>query len=270
MLLLFFRWDIATNSVDCVNACKGHERSVDCIAVDSSKSLLASGSFDTNLKIWDAALQSPSSRGDDDEDESERKRAKSSNSLIPRDKAVTRTPMMTLAGHKEGISGVVWMDNKTEVCTASWDHTIKIWDTELGGMKQELVGNKSFFDVAYSKQSKLLITAAAERSLRLYDPRSTDGLLVKSAYTSHTGWVTCCDWRGEGDIQFLSGSHDGVLKMWDLRSFKTPLFDLSGHTDRILCCDWSCGEYAISGGADNDMKIFKTSELVTGSVHVNL
>ena len=185
-------------------------------------------------------------------------------------KAVTRTPLVTLAGHKEGISGVTWMDNKTEVCSASWDHTIKIWDTELGGMKQELVGNKSFFDVAYSSKSKLFITAAAERSLRLYDPRSTDGLLVKSAYTSHTGWITCCDWRGgdsgQGeDVQFVSGSHDGLLKMWDLRSFKTPLYDLSGHADRILCCDWGCGEFAISGGADNDMKIFKTSDAIKGT-----
>lgn len=74
---------------------------------------------------------------------------------------------MTLAGHKEGISGVTWMDSKTEICSASWDHTIKIWDTELAGMKQELVGNKSFFDISYSKQSRLLITAAAERTLRL-------------------------------------------------------------------------------------------------------
>lgn len=171
---------------------------------------------------------------------------------------------MTLAGHKEGISGVTWMDSKTEICSASWDHTIKIWDTELAGMKQELVGNKSFFDIAYSKQSRLLITAAAERTLRLYDPRSADGTLVKSAYTSHTGWVTCCDWRGDaGGMQFVSGSHDNVLKMWDLRSFKTPLFDLSGHSDRILCCDWSSGEYVVSGGADNDMKIFKTSEIAS-------
>ena len=170
---------------------------------------------------------------------------------------------MTLAGHKEGISGVAWMDSNTEVCSASWDHTLKIWDTELGGMKQELVGNKSFFDVAYSNQSRLLITAAAERTLRLYDPRSADGTLVKSAYTSHTGWVTCCDWRGDdGGIQFLSGSHDNVLKMWDIRSFKTPLYDLSGHTDRILCCDWSCGKFVVSGGADNDMKIFKTSDVM--------
>jgi len=260
--VMLYSWNVNSNSIDCVNALKGHERSVDCIAADPSKSLLVSGSYDTHLKIWDSNLQLPSNRNNDDDAESERKRAKSSENTGS--KAVTRTPIMTLAGHKEGISGVTWMDSKTEICSASWDHTIKIWDTELAGMKQELVGNKSFFDIAYSKQSRLLITAAAERTLRLYDPRSADGTLVKSAYTSHTGWVTCCDWRGDaGGIQFVSGSHDNVLKMWDLRSFKTPLFDLSGHSDRILCCDWSSGEYVVSGGADNDMKIFKTSEIAS-------
>ena len=35
-----------------------------------------------------------------------------------------------------------------------------MWDIEMGGMKGELVGNKSFFDVAYSPKAKLLITAS--------------------------------------------------------------------------------------------------------------
>ena len=57
-----YRWDVNANSIECVNACKGHERSVDCVAVDNSKSLLASGSYDTHLKIWDANLQHASNR----------------------------------------------------------------------------------------------------------------------------------------------------------------------------------------------------------------
>lgn len=77
-----------------------------------------------------------------------------------------------MKAHKEAISGVVWSD-KTEIVTSSWDHTLKIWDTELGGIKHELMGNKSFFDVDYSGLARTLVTASADRHVRLYDPRST-------------------------------------------------------------------------------------------------
>ena len=72
------------------------------------------------------------------------------------------------------------------------------------------------------------------------------------------GWVTCVDWCKGNDQTFVSGSHDTVLKMWDIRAFKTPLFDLKGHSEQVLCCSWSEPSIIVSGGADNDMKIFKS------------
>lgn len=79
--------------------------------------------------------------------------------------------MLTLEGHREAISGVQWMTDDA-LLTSSWDHTLKIWDLSLGGIKAEITGNKSFFDVSYSKVNGLVITASADKNLRLYDPRS--------------------------------------------------------------------------------------------------
>lgn len=53
------------------------------------------------------------------------------------------------------------------------DHTIKFWDVELCGIRSEIVGNKSFFYADWSPLTKLLITASADRHIRLYDPRSS-------------------------------------------------------------------------------------------------
>lgn len=78
---------------------------------------------------------------------------------------------MTLQGHREAISGVQWLNEDT-LLTSSWDHTIKLWDLSLEGIKSEITGNKSFFDVSYSKLNGLIITASADKNLKLYDPRT--------------------------------------------------------------------------------------------------
>lgn len=77
-----------------------------------------------------------------------------------------------MKGHKHAVSGVLWSD-KTEIITCSWDHTIKIWDSELGGVKQEIHGDDSFFGIDYSPLSRTVIAGSADQHVRLYDPRST-------------------------------------------------------------------------------------------------
>lgn len=37
-----------------------------------------------------------------------------------------------------------------------------------------------------------------------------------------------------------------------------PLFDLTGHEDKILCCSWSNPTLIVSGSVDNTLRIFKS------------
>jgi len=79
---------------------------------------------------------------------------------------------MTLSGHKESVSAVDWTEDVEELITSSWDHTLKLWDVEMGGMKCQVAGNKAFFDLSYSKLNRTAVTASADRHVRIYDPRS--------------------------------------------------------------------------------------------------
>jgi len=243
-----FKWNKDSNSVEMVNCCKGHERSIETIAVNREAGMFASGSWDNTIKLWSGKLvgQSDAESG---EEGSQAKKSKGG--------GVTRTPLQTLGGHKEAVSGLSWL-NKTELASASWDHTIKIWDMELGGLKHELVGNKAFFSLSHNPVTGQLLASSADRSVRMYDPRAGADQIVSAVFTSHTGWVSSVTWCTGSQNLFVTASHDSLVKMWDARSFRTPLYDLTGHGDKVLCCDWSNPEYIASGGADNDLKIFKS------------
>lgn len=153
--VMIWEWNIETNAVDCIYVCKGHERGVDSLATSPSAKLLASGSWDTMLKIWSSELH-----GEDDEISTKRLKGEQ-----------TRTPISTLSGHREAISGIQWIDEDT-VLTGSWDHTLRVWDLSNGGIKSEINGNKPIFSVSHSKLNGLVITGSADKNVRLYDLRS--------------------------------------------------------------------------------------------------
>jgi len=55
-----------------------------------------------------------------------------------------------------------------------------------------------------------------------------------------------------------------TVSMVDVYSTKGPLYDMSGHSDKVLAVDWSLPRYMLSGAADNELKIFRAADT---SVH---
>ncbi|XP_076461260.1 ribosome biogenesis protein WDR12 homolog [Babylonia areolata] len=246
---LVWHWRRDTNDVDCLLSCRGHAASVDCVSVSPSGEQMCTGSWDKMLKLWstDCTLVEESK-----DTERPSKKQKSASTIQ------TRVPVLTLSGHTEAISAVQWLD-KQKVVTSSWDHSLRLWDMQAAQQTTLLPGTKAFLDVSYSQLSHMLVAASADRHVRLFDPRSSEGVVVKCAFTSHTGWVSGVDWSPTREHLFMSGSYDGISKLWDTRSPKAPLFDMKLHEDKILAVDWSVPDLMLSGGADNQLHIFSYS-----------
>lgn len=239
--VVLWHWDISKNLVRSLCSYKGHQRGVDCVDVCPNAKLFATGSWDTFLKIWSV------------EDDSNMKTAFES---IPK-----KEPVVSLQGHKECISAVQWISSNTLV-SGSWDQTMKIWDLNLEGIQSEITASKSFFDLSYSPLNKLIITASADKDLRLYDSRTNEGPVMKTSYTGHSQWIQSVTWSTTDEHLFFSGAYDNQNKLWDLRSVKAPLYDLIGHSDKVLDVDWSNPKYLVSGGSDNTVRIFKINKAI--------
>lgn len=115
---ILWSWETGTANLKPQVVLRGHERGVDSVGVSPNANRLATGGWDTNLKLWSASLDA------DSMGEPASKKMKTSVELS------TRTPLHTLSGHKETISAIEWIDNYV-VCSASMDHTIKLWDAEV-------------------------------------------------------------------------------------------------------------------------------------------
>uniref|UniRef100_A0A2K5ZJX0 NLE domain-containing protein n=1 Tax=Mandrillus leucophaeus TaxID=9568 RepID=A0A2K5ZJX0_MANLE len=166
------------------------------IAVDNSGTKFCSGSWDKMLKIW--------------------------------------TPIVTLSGHKEAISSVLWSDAE-EIYSASWDHTIR----------------KCLIVFPILQLCKRLASGSTDRHTRLWDPRTKDHSLMSLSLTSHTGWVTLVKWSPTHEQQLISGSLDTIVKLWDTRSCMIWLL-MKTKVDRDTAL-------LFSGQADNKLYSYRYS-----------
>lgn len=229
---MLWNWNSELNNAEHVYTYKGHCRSVDC--VDSLNDLIATGSYDCHLKIWSIV---------DDENVSK--------------KSKLRSPILTLDGHKEAITGCVFLEREKlpTVATVSLDNTLKIWDIEVGELKQTFSSNKSLLGVSYNPDKKLFITASCDKFVRLWDLNENQQM-IKKTFSSHDGWISSVCWSKDNPNLFVSGSYDYTVKQWDIRLPNVPLYEMLGHNDKIMSVNWSNQRFIVSGGADSQIKIF--------------
>ncbi|CAL8105151.1 unnamed protein product [Calicophoron daubneyi] len=255
-------WDMKSGNVTCAAACRGHSETVMTIASQCPRSstteplLFATGSWDCTIKLWSA---DPKPTDLTEETGGIAHIRKSTNTP-------TRVPRMTLAGHRETVTRVCWLQTTTKstsessnqstsskLISVSWDHTLRAWDCltgsqEKGGTEtRSVVSSHAFNDADAAPQG--ILTASSDNRVRIYDLRAQEALALVG-FQGHAAWLTSVAWAPHRDNHFVTGSIDRSVRLWDTRNLKASLYDLMGHTDMVTNVDWAPAVDCPKSGGD--------------------
>uniref|UniRef100_A0A0E0EE36 Ribosome biogenesis protein WDR12 homolog n=1 Tax=Oryza meridionalis TaxID=40149 RepID=A0A0E0EE36_9ORYZ len=194
-----------------------------------------------------------------------KKRRTNSDSSGPEESQFEGSATSTFLGHTQCVSAVTWPERQT-IYSASWDHSVRLWDVQTGKETWNMVSGKALNCLDCGGESSSLIAAGgSDPVLRVWDPRKPGTLAPIFQFSSHKSWISACKWHPSSWFHLVSSSFDGKVMLWDLRT-AWPLASVESHKDKVLCADWWKGDSVISGGADSKLCIASGIEIIVEAV----
>ncbi|KAJ6176749.1 hypothetical protein N7485_003663 [Penicillium canescens] len=198
----------------------GHLDSVYSVAFCSDRSMLASGSSDETIKLWNVK---------------------------------TGKELQTLTGHTSWVSSMAFSSDGSILASGSYDHTIKLWDVKTSKELQTLMGHLEWVSsVAFSSNGSTLASGSRDNTIKLWDLKTGK---VLQTLTGHLDAVYSVAFSSNGST-LASGSHDSTIKLWDVKAGKA-LQTLTGHLDAVYSVAFSSnGSTLASGSSDETIKLW--------------
>lgn len=154
--------------------------------------------------------------------------------------------------------------NSDVVATGSPDCTVRLWDmrTNGDGSSGSQIADKTlrqrYVFCGYHFLCILLCTHSIDDGLTCYPNCYCNTILSSSILLySHKSWVSAVQWSPTDPFVLATTSHDGTLKVWDIRS-SLPLHTVKATTnkgEKSLCLAFGDG-FIYSGGSDCVVKKF--------------
>ncbi len=214
----FFIWNTSTDQLLWL---KGHREPVISVAFSLDGKILASGSSDNTIRLWDAA---------------------------------TGQIKNILTDHRDDVNSVVFTPDGSTLMSGSKDKTIRVWDVATGLQKEVLTGHSaSIYSIALSPDGSTLMSGSDDNAIYFWDvatgerleilresaagvddiafspdntiiatERGRDILLSdiatgvqKQVLTGHTDGVNSIVFSPDG-ATLASGSNDGTVRVWEV------------------------------------------------------
>ena len=158
----------------------GHTDNVNSVEYSPNGNLVASGSNDNKIKVWD-----------------------------PLDGQELRT----FTGHYMTVNSVAWSLDGTKIVSGSDDHTARIWDASTGSELFQFTGpSDSVLTVDWSPDGTKIVSGSADETIKIWDAET--GYIYVN-FTGHNGPVRCVEWSRDGD-KIAAASTDTRATIWVL------------------------------------------------------
>jgi len=251
---------------------QGHAGWVTSVSFNSDGQLLASGSNDSTIKLWDVAtgreirtLHFPSVWSVAFSPDGHLLASASFNNAIGIwDVASGNEVLRILSAHAAQIYSVAFSPDGKLLASGSHDKTIKLWNVATGSLIRTLFGHSdTIYSVAFSPDGRLLASLSWDTLIKLWDVATGREIRTLAGYSeggysvafSPDGRLlasTSCRYR-----QPSRPCEQGEIKLWDVATGREVRL-LQGHTSWVESVAFSPdGKVLASGSMDMTIKLWE-------------
>ena len=231
-----------TQTWKCVHTLRGHLGWVRSVALSADDKILASGSEDETIKLWEVN---------------------------------SGREILTMFGHSGYVNSVTFSPDGKILASASDDKTIKLWEVKTGkllcilgdwSLGEYFGHSRGVTAIAFSPDGKTLASAGKDKEIKvwqlgddIYAPHY--GKVIMNL-TGHLFPVRAIAFSPDGQT-LASGSEDNTIKLWDLNANNTAktLCNYYMGVHYVYAVAFSPdGKNIVSGGRDRNIKIWQIEE----------
>lgn len=246
-----------------------HLDAVGAVAFSPDGLILASGSKDKTVQIWDLATGKSIRTFPGDSSTVWSVAFNSDGTQLATGTGFWRVILWNLQtgqlirklDHAASVWSVAISRDGQRIASSSGDKTTKIWDATNGSLIYNLPDHTDFvYSVAFSPDGKTLVSASKDNKITIVDVAT--GSLIKTL-DGHADAVRSVAISPDGKT-IVSGAYDETIKFWNLETGEL-IRSLKGHSDDIVSVAISPdGKFIASGSKDKTIKIwdFATGELL--------
>jgi WD40 repeat protein len=198
----------------------GHHGPVTSLAVAPAGSLLATGSDDKTVRVWEVT---------------------------------SGKQVRTYHGHLDKVTAVAIRPDSRQVASASFDGSIRLWDLNTTDEHRAFTeATESLWSVAYNPDGKRVATAGADKVIRVYD--TATGKLEASLSGTKAPITSLVFFPDSNELAAAGG--DRTVSIWDIARQKM-VKEFPPHESPILSLALTDGgKLILSGSADRTVRAF--------------